>query len=178
MKKFSLVLLVLSLIVFSGCSSAQNTDTKNPETNKVTTTTSATSRTPTEESLILCSMPPQATDIGSNEYPIAAKYEKLTKLGQIFTAAPCKAARLNAVFNEVYQGGVEGSVIGSSLTLLKNPDSSLVTTFKNIGYTCSEKAAENECKAWKLEKPVDVNDLLKLEPYVEFFASDDCVNCG
>ncbi len=131
-----------------------------------------------DERLALCNAAPIPREIGDNQYPIAKKYEKLTRLGQIFTAEPCDEARLTAVFKEVYRGYGEGAVQGSSLNLSKNPSSTLITIFKSIGYSCLENVAENQCKKWKLEKSVDVKALLQLEPYTEFFASDDCINCG
>lgn len=175
MKKISLFTLILTIVIFSGCSWFQKSNTQNASTSDISTTTPPPAVV--DERLALCNVDPTPREIGDNQYPIAKKYEKLPRLGQIFTAVPCSATRLNAAFKEAFPGDGE-YFAGSSLNLSQNPSSSLITTFKTIGYSCSKNSAENQCKNWKLEKSVDVNTLLQLEPYIEFFASDDCINCG
>jgi len=60
---------------------------------------------------------------------------------------------------------------------LKSAPSDLLTsTFKSIGYKCTD--LETSCKKWELWTTVKINDLMKLEPFHENFEADDCTNCG
>ncbi len=121
-----------------------------------------------------CTDPPTSTDNGREVYPVAEKYSKLQFLGELFTAADCNPERLGKIF------GVDGDsyTLGSSLRLNKNPSPELVTSLKDIGYACKEINDEGVCRYWSLDKTAKIDDLRNLIPYLDFFESNDCVNCG
>lgn len=122
----------------------------------------------------LCTDAPTEHGIGRAIYPIDSKYGGLGFLGQLFTAYPCGPARMNSIF------GVDGNnyTLGSAVWLKSNPSQSLISTFKSIGFTCSEKVSDASCKKWELWDSVKVDELMKLEPHSVNFKADDCRNCG
>jgi len=122
----------------------------------------------------LCDDEPFGTAIGGNVYPIDSKYKNLHFLGQLFTAANCGQERLSHI------DGVDGKnyILGSTIFLKNKPSQSLVNVFKSIGFRCYDNSLDYQCMSWSLDKHVEVNELLKLEPYYENFNGDDCVNCG
>lgn len=122
----------------------------------------------------LCNAKPIQLAIGRDEFPIDKKYSNLNFLGQIFTAYDCGGGRINKIF------GVNDGVytLGSTVWLKDNPDKNLINTFKSIGFSCVEKDIPSECKKWRLDGNVKIDDLIKLEPYYNYFKSDDCIHCG
>lgn len=127
---------------------------------------------PTNTTSSLCIAPATATDNGRAVFPIDQKYKSIEFLGQLFTAFNCGSERVSKVF------GVKGNdyTLGSSVWLKNTPSDSLTHTFKSIGYKCADP--ETSCKKWELWTTVEINDLMKLEPFHEHFEADDCTNCG
>ena len=113
-------------------------------------------------------------------YPIDPKYDGLGFLGQLFTAYNCGSTRISKIF------GVEGDkyTLGSAIRLKGQPSQSLIEIYLSIGFNCYDAESNAPCKSEIgtkkiiLDKPVKVEELMKLEPYHEFFRSDDCINCG
>ncbi len=122
----------------------------------------------------LCKAPANPTESGRIVFPIDEKYTKLNFLGQVFTAAKCGDERLFSIW------GISGEMytLGSTLNLSKNPSSELVKSLKDIGFECTEKTSEAECKVWRLSREVRAKSLVILEPFMEYMASDDCFLCG
>ncbi len=122
----------------------------------------------------LCTAPATVTDAGSDVFPIDPKYKGIKFLGQLFTAFNCGSERVGKIF------GVDGNnyTLGSAIWLKNNPSQSLISTFKSIGFKCSEEVSDVSCKKWELLDSVRVDDIIKLEPYSENFEADDCRNCG
>lgn len=186
MKKSALGLLAFLVFLLVACSESRNKPTSNIPNDEAIpiqqTSTLNTSENQSinmiDERLALCNEKPKPREVGDESYPILDKYSKVYRLGQLFTAAPCDKDRLNIVFKSVYKGFGAGYVLGSTVFLSKTPSSSLISTFKQIGYVCSNNVDEIQCDRWKLDKSVTVESLLQLEPYSDFFKGDDCINCG
>lgn len=125
-----------------------------------------------KERAVVCTDPPKPTEIGRDIYPIAKKYERLEFLGQLFTAHACGEERLKKIF------GVEGDTytLGSTLFLENEPSQKLEKTLRDIGFSCVEN--KEKCRQWGLNETVEIEALMKLEPFVENFRDDDCRNCG
>jgi hypothetical protein len=121
-----------------------------------------------------CTDNPEPTDIGRLIFPIAPKYSPLAFLGELFTASDCGSDRMSNVF------GIKGDeyILGSALKLAKNPIQTLIDTLKSIGYACASVGEESACRQWNLEKVVKTESVLMLKPFMEYFESNSCVNCG
>ncbi|MCR4256322.1 MAG: hypothetical protein NUW08_01305, partial [Candidatus Uhrbacteria bacterium] len=110
---------------------------------------------------------------GRMMYPIAEVYRPgdLPFLGEAFTQAQCGKERIE----ELYPDGLYSW--GSSLRLKAAPSSGLSDALTNAGFQC--RAMEDEaCLGWELKKSVELNLILRLEPYSDEMASEDCILCG
>lgn len=120
----------------------------------------------------LCNNEPTYCDNGRAIYPIDEKYNQLDFLGQLFTAAKCGHERLNQLFginNNIYD-------LGSTIYLKEVPNNEFKNIINEIGYICNED--DNNCIKCKLEKNINIYDLLKLEPFSDKIDKDDCIFCG
>lgn len=111
-----------------------------------------------------------ASQSGRVQYPVSPRYAHLHGLGQMFTANDCGSQRLKTVVGFTY-------TYGSLIVLSSAPDQKLQETLTAIGYSC-DGGENSDCKKWKLEKAVDVSDLLNLKAYAEKIEYEDCVYCG
>jgi hypothetical protein len=161
------------IYIFTGTQKASDDDKKKID-NIVNSITNI------DKQVSFCDKSPTTTDIGRNILPIDLKYKHLGFLGQLFTAYTCGKERVSQVF------GVEEDsyTLGSTIFLKGQPNKALIDTYLSIGFNCYEVSSGAPCKSdigdkkIELSKTVKVTDLMKLEPYYEFFKPDDCVNCG
>lgn len=121
-----------------------------------------------------CISPPVTTDIGGLIYPITTEYSHLPYLGQLFTASECGEDRLSSILG----GKDKQYILGSSLTLKKSPSTSLYTVLISLGFICTVKTSPQSCMQWRTDKAIPVNDILRLKPYADEIAVDDCTLCG
>jgi len=132
-----------------------------------------------------CTDNPTVTDAGSTVYPIDPKYSQLGRLGELFTADDCGATEMGAP-RSWYIFGVQGFsqekpyyTLGSKIWLKDAPSTNFLTTLQEVGYLCDESGQDSKCKTWKLDSDkVLLDEILKLKPFSDEIASDDCVNCG
>jgi hypothetical protein len=121
-----------------------------------------------------CTSKPSITDIGRPQYPINPKYRDVNFLGQVFTAYECGTDRVNEIF-----GVTDGRyTLGSNIWLSNKPSKELMDIFEQIGYKCVDKIEIERCLEWELLDTVNVDELMKLEPYYENIKQDDCRYCG
>ncbi|HBB38342.1 MAG TPA: hypothetical protein DEP63_05210 [Candidatus Magasanikbacteria bacterium] len=128
----------------------------------------------------LCTDPATVSDIGRDVFPIDPKYKGITLLGQFFTAYNCGPTRVSNIF------GVEGDIytLGVTIWLKGQPSQSLIETYLSIGFNCYDANSGAPCKSELgtkkiiLDAPIKIEELIKLEPYHEFFEADDCIDCG
>lgn len=123
----------------------------------------------------LCVDQPMGTAIGRDIYPINSKYKHLEFLGQVFTAYDCGEERLNMI------DGVNNGIysLGSVILLKNKPSKDFLNVLKSIGFQCDEDAEELGCLVWKNdESAIQVEDLMKIEPFYDSIKSDDCRHCG
>lgn len=176
MNKITKIALSVAILSILGCNIPTATTTPEPKTEPQT----ESQATKPETKISLCDEKPTTTEIGRDILPIDPKYKDLGFLGQLFTAYPCGKDRVKQVF------GVEGDsyTLGSTIFLKGQPSQALIDTYLSIGFSCFELSSGAACKSEtgdkkiELSKTVKVDDLMKLEPFYEFFKSDDCVNCG
>lgn len=110
-------------------------------------------------------------EIGDVVYPVDPKYGKLNWLAQIFTANDCGPERLKEVAGDNFD-------IGSELKLRSVPKQDLINVLKEIGYVCINTQTSTSCTEWRLNKSVEVKEVLKLQPFADFIEYDGCSNCG
>lgn len=120
-------------------------------------------------------------DNGRDEYPMAPEYNHLGFLGQIFTSYEyCGRESVGRLFGVEQGDGMAGFFdysLGSTLNLeAGGPSDDLEDVLGDIGYVCDTDALP--CEEYELSKEVSIEDIMKLEPYVDEMESDDCVNCG
>ncbi|MDX9970442.1 MAG: S-layer homology domain-containing protein [Candidatus Gracilibacteria bacterium] len=129
-----------------------------------------------KEILSYCTSEPESTDIGYMIYPKSEKYSHLSKLGELFTASECSEERMSGVF------GVDGStyILGSDISLTQGPSDEFLDILEEIGFECAEEDTSftSNCMNWKLEKVVELTEILKLKEYAHLIKGNDCINCG
>jgi hypothetical protein len=120
-----------------------------------------------------CTQKPIEAGTGRMMYPIAEAYRPgdLPFLGEAFTQAQCGEARLK----ELYPDGLYSW--GSSLRLSGEPSPALQSALLETGFVCDVEPG-SPCWAWELNTAVDIDKIIKLEPYVDEFGSEDCLLCG
>ncbi len=111
---------------------------------------------------------------GTQRHPIDPKYEDIEFLGQLFTAKNCELNRVNELW--AVSDGIYG--LGSYIWLKDNPSHELVDVLQDIGYSCATEEVANECKEWELLDRVEVDEMMRLEPFYKAFKQDDCRYCG
>lgn len=104
------------------------------------------------------------------EMPTDPKYSNLKNLGQLFTAIRCGNYQSKNIQDGKFFTGIK-------LSLNTFPNDELLSNLLNLGFSCEEGVDHKDCKTWLLSKAVDAKSLIILEPFIDFFESDDCVNC-
>lgn len=120
----------------------------------------------------LCTAPAEIMASGKPRFPVAPQYQSIAYLGQFFTAADCGSARLTQMVGTTetqYQ-------MGSRLSLKQEPTPDFKKVLMSVGYRCASASAP--CTEWKLAKTVSIEQILRLRPFANQIASDDCIFCG
>jgi hypothetical protein len=120
-----------------------------------------------------CTASPDDSGIGDLRNPVADKYIKLTKLGQLFTAADCGPERLRALY-----GDLSGHISDLQIVLKTAPSSALYNTLYGLGFAPTDGNDTAKSKVWLLTTTVTYEKLLKLLPYAQEMNYDDCTRCG
>lgn len=121
----------------------------------------------------VCTANPCITDIGRPLYPIAEEFNSLGGgLGEVLTALSCDDT--SRVMAQFFVNEDAMFTAGSYIELAARYPESLKDVLIEIGYECSN----DTCTRWKLSKPVSVDLLSRIVPYVEYIRLNDCVNCG
>ena len=105
-------------------------------------------------------------------YPIAEKYSHLAFLGELFTASDCSAERVL----EINQGSAERKN-GIRLLLKTVPSDKFRVVLENVGFSCENNQTAS-CTEWDFERPIKLQELLKLKPFADEISVDDCIICG
>ncbi|MDX9970409.1 MAG: hypothetical protein RBS56_00675 [Candidatus Gracilibacteria bacterium] len=100
------------------------------------------------------------------EMPIDPKYSNIKNLGQLFTAIRCGNYQLKNIKDGKFFSGIK-------LSLNTFPNDELLSNLLNLGFSCEEGVAHKDCKTWLLSKAVDAKSLIILEPFIDFFESDE-----
>ena len=118
----------------------------------------------------ICKHKAITNDIGSYSFPSDPQYGWF---GEIFTAHDC-GRDLNELFwvtDGMYTPGVD-------VTFEKVPSEDFRAVLEDIGFECRGNDLI-ACDEWVLEKPVPVQELLKLKPFTNVkIKLHDCIHCG
>ncbi|MCK9361243.1 hypothetical protein M0Q28_03350 [Patescibacteria group bacterium] len=119
-----------------------------------------------------CISPPAGSAIGSVDYPVFERYEKLDRfLGGMFTHADCaEQGFAQKEITGIYDLGV-------NLGITEDAPEALRSALQEIGFSCVPSDA-NACTHWELNLAVPVENLLRLRPFAPYFLGSDCINCG
>lgn len=119
----------------------------------------------------LCKGLSEEPGIGDS-YPIAEKYSHLAFLGELFTASDCSNQRVLEI-----NSGSDERKNGIKLFLHTAPSDKFKATLESIGFSCEEGLTAS-CTRWSFEKPIKLQELLKLKPFADEIEVDDCIICG
>ncbi|MEO5927755.1 MAG: hypothetical protein ABIO72_03475 [Patescibacteria group bacterium] len=113
---------------------------------------------------------------GAMRYPLLDTYAKLPHLGQIYSALDCGhsewVSKIHGVSDKAYRLGVHLAIPSGGLA---EEDQAFLTS---LGFT------ENKDGSWQTDKPLAIDQLLKLKPLLLQISTssdlpvEDCVLCG